>query len=373
VAIPAALFGLGPTMQELRHPRAAFAAPPAATKPPSILTEDAKPVVTSSPPVAGAPATPSAATPTTTAAQIGAAPIDTGVLATISAPGTVRAVAAAADAVVVAVDTGAGTAGRVVVLDADGVVARDQTLVVNGVPYQQPGGVAVTEDGVLVSTATPAAVLRIDPNAGTVTKVADLPDVALCLPVLRPTNCQAAVPDSPPRAEHLAVSDAGDIFVADRGQACILRIAPQETKATAWLCDVSFAASPAASAGGLSGLAIADNRLVFTVAAGFDGSDSVQEVTIASGAPANRRQLAAPPTNAGTAGVVVLPDGRVVAALADAGALFVVTPDGSSRSVKVTGITGPIDIDVIGDTLFVAHRVDGAAGRISRRPLSALA
>jgi hypothetical protein len=299
--------------------------------------------------------------------------VDDGVLATIDGAGTVRSLAVAADAVVVAIDAGAGAAGRVVILDDSGAVVRDAALVVNGVPYQQPGGVAVTDDGVLVTPTSPAAVLRVDPGAGTVTKVADVPDVPLCLPVVRTTDCQAAVPDSAPRPEQLATSTSGDIFVADRGQACLFRIAPRETAAKAWLCDLSFAPLPAASDGGLAGLAVAGDRVLLTVAAGFDGTDSIQEVRIADGAPVDRRQLAAPPSQSGTAGLTLLPDGRVVAALADANALFVVAADGSSsQKVDLAGITGPVDVDVRGDDLVIAHHADGAAGRLSKRPISSL-
>jgi hypothetical protein len=258
------------------------------------------------------------------------------------------------------------------VLDDEGAVASDTPLVVNGVPYQEPGGVAVTDGGVLVTTTSPAAVLRVDTAAGTVTKVADIPDVPLCLPVVRSDGCQAAVPDTPPRPEHLASSGAGELYVADRGQACLFRIAPGETVAKPWLCDLSFAPLPAATDGGLAGLAVAGDRVLFTVSSGFDGSDSVQAVTVDGGAPADRQQLAAPPNGAGVAGLTVLADGRVVAALSKANALFVIAGDGASRVLDLNGISGPVDVEVSGDDLLIAHHSDGAAGRVSKRPSSSL-
>jgi hypothetical protein len=158
------------------------------------------------------------------------------------------------------------------------------------------------------------------------------------------------------------------VYVADRGQACIFRVAPGATRAEPWLCDTSFAASLAASGnGGLAGIATTGDHVVFTVAAGFDGNDSIQDVRVADGAPADRHQVAAPPAQAGVAGVTVLGDGRVVAALTGANALFVVSTDGTSRSVSVTGISGPVDLDVLGDSLLIAQQ-----GKVARRPIDAL-
>ena len=372
VAVPAALFGLGPTLQTLRHPAQLLAAPPAAAAPapaPAVLGNATAPAAVSPVPSAGVTAgsSPTGSAASTTAPDL-PAPSDGSVFAALQGAGSVRSVAVAADAVVIAADMGADAPGRVVVLDSDGVVVSDVALVINGVPYEQPGGVAVIEDGALVTTTSPASVLRLDPVAGTVTKVADVPDVPLCLPVVQPTDCQAAVPDTPPRPAHLAVSDAGDVYVADRGQACIFRVALGATAAEPWMCDLSFAASPAAGGdGGLAGIAATGDHILVTVASGFDGSDSIQDVRIADGAPADRRQLAAPSAGAGVAGVTVLGDGRVLAALTSANAVFVIAPDGSARTVNVDGLNGPVDVDVLRDSLLVAQQ-----GAIARRPISAL-
>jgi len=296
--------------------------------------------------------------------------VNDAMFATLQGSGRVRSLAVAADAVVVAVDDGDGAPGRLVVLDTSGAVDRDVSLVVNNVPYQQPGGVAVTGAGVLVTTTSPAAVLHVDAAQGTVSKVADIPDLQLCVPVVRTTNCQPSVPDTAPRPQRLAASDDGAIYVADRGQACVFRIASGASKADAWLCDLSFAASPSANGnGGLAGLAVAGDRVVFTVANALDGSDSVQEVTVTDGAPANRHTLASPAAHAGVGGVAILDDGRVVAALTDANALFVVGADGSSsKTVNPPGVTAPVDVGVLGDDLLVAQQ----GGTIARHPLSSL-
>jgi hypothetical protein len=213
-------------------------------------------------------------------------------------------------------------------------------------------------------------VLRVDAEHGTVSKVADIPDLALCLPVVRTTNCQPSVPDTAPRPQHLAASDGGDIYVADRGQACVFRVAAGANKADAWLCDLSFAGAPSANGnGGLAGLAVAGDRVVFTVADALDGNDSVQEVTVKDGAPANRHPLAAPPSHSGTAGVTILDDGRAVAALTGANALFVISADGSSsKTVNPHGLTTPVDVGVLGHDLLVAQQ----NGTIARHPLNSL-
>jgi len=378
VAVPAALLGLGPTLNALRHTALAVAAPPAAaaaplqTQPPAILG-NAPPAAAGRPASSGrtsSAVTDASSSSGTTRPSTVASPVNHAVFATLSGTGTVRSLAVAADAVVVAVDDGGGAPGRVVVLDSTGAVARDASLVVNNVPYQQPGGVTVTSDGVLVTTTSPAAVLRVDAKSGAVNKVADIPDLALCLPVVRATNCQPSVPDTAPRPQHLAASGDGAIYVADRGQACVFRVASGANKADAWLCDLSFAASPSANGnGGLAGLAVAGDRVVFTVADALDGNDSVQEVTVEDGAPANRHALGAPASHSGVAGVAILDDGRAIAALTDANALFVVGADGSSpKTVNPPGLTAPVDVGVLGDDLLIAQ----ANGTIARHPLSSL-
>ena len=378
VAVPAALLGLGPTLNALRHSALAVAAPPAAaaaplhTEPPAILGA-APPAPAGRPASSGRTSSavngaPEPGRPTSAAPAV--TPPNDAVFATLSGTGTVRSLAVAADAVVVAVDDGGGAPGRVVVLDSTGAVAREATLVVNNVPYQQPGGVTVTTDGVLVTTTSPAAVLRVDAKSGAVSKVADIPDLPLCLPVVRATNCQPSVPDTAPRPQQLAASDDGAIYVADRGQACVFQVASDSSKADPWLCDLSFAASPSANGnGGLAGLAVAGDRVVFTVAEALDGNDSVQEVTVQDGAPANRHSLAAPPSHSGVGGVTILDDGRAVAALTVANALFVVGADGSSpKTVNPPGLTAPVDVGVLGDDLLIAQQ----NGTIARHPLTSL-
>lgn len=291
-----------------------------------------------------------------------------GRFATIDGAGTVRAVAVAADAVVVTVDAGAGAPGRAVVLDLDGEVVRDEALEVDGVAYASPAGVAVSDRGVFIATADPPAVVHVDARSGMVSKVADIPDVPVCLPLAPGPDCQTALPDRGPRPEHLAVGDDGALYVADRGQACVLRVAEGDRRATTWLCDLAFVASPTADGGGLTGLAVGGGRLVVTVASAIDGIDRVEEVAIVDGGPGTRRQLAAPSSGSGTNGVALLPDGRVVVALTARDALLVVAADGSSSStVPLVGVTGPADLDVLAEALVVVHGADGAAGAVSRR------
>ena len=370
VAVPASIFGLGPALDDAVGDAQPLAAPPAAAHVATGAPSPA-PVAAAAPailPAGGATRSPGGgATGTPTGSGPGAAvppasPV--GPLATIDGPGSVRALAVAADAVVVAVDAGPGASGRAVVVDLGGDVVADVALEADGVRFASPGGVAVSEHGTFVTTSSPPALLRVDVGGSSVTKVADLTDEPICLPL----------PAAPcPRPAHLAVADDGVVYVADRGQGCILRIGPGEDVATAWLCELSFVASPAAAAAdaaGLTGLAVAGDRVVVSVAAAVDGTDRVSEVPIVEGAPGDVHQLATPATGSGTSGVAVLADGRIVATLTGRDALLVVAADGtSSEEVPLAPLAAPFDVDVIDGDLLVAHAADGAAGAVTRRPL----
>ena len=382
VAVPAAVFGLGPALDDVESPALASAAPPAAASPPTATAPAAAPAPPSilggggpspTPPAgttSGGPAASSGDAPAADVVVPTVPPAASSRLATIDGAGVVRAVAVAADAVVVTVDGGADAPGRAVVVDLAGEVVLDQPLGADGVTYRAPAGVAVSEQGVFVATADPPAIVRLDVASESVSKVADLPDVPLCLPLAPGPDCQTALPDGGPRPEHLAIGDDGALYVADRGQACVLRVAPGEATATTWLCDLTFVASPTAADGGLTGLAVAGGRLVVTVASAIDGTDRVEEVAIVDGAPGARRELAAPAAGSGTSGAAVLPDGRVVVALTAADELLVIAADGaSSNTVPLTDATGPVDLDLTPDALVIAHRTDGAAGAVSRQSL----
>lgn len=380
IAVPAALFGLAPALEDpvSEHQPAAAAVSQAPADgaaapgvPPSILGGGAGAVTPAASPTIDEPAAPAAVAGPPLSDPVTGTFEEPSIVA-VPGPGAVQAIAIAADAVVAAVDTGATEPGRVVVLDATGEVVLDQVLQIGSQIFTQPGGVAVTVDGVFVTTAAPAAVLRVDVQGAAVSKVADLPNVPVCLPLGASSDCQAAVPDTAPRPRHVVITDRGDIYVADSGQGCILRVAPGETRGKTWLCDVSFAALPTASDGGLRGLAWTPGRLVYTTQAGLDGSDQVRQVEIRDRAPGERRDLATVSPSDGATGVIVLPDGRIVVALTTAGALLVVDADGSTLTLPLDGMSLPNDVDVLGDTLLIAHTSDGAAGQVSKRPTSTL-
>jgi hypothetical protein len=287
--------------------------------------------------------------------------------ATIPGPGSVRATAVGYGAggrlVAVVVDVG-DEPGRLVLLDGDGDVVADYLLRVGDQDYARPGGVAFTGTGVVVSVAEPPAVLAVDLSREQVELVADLPDVPLCLPLVRASDCQAAMPDGPPRPRHLTVGKGGDIYVADPGQGCLFRIARGATRASTWLCDRDLAATPLDPEGGVTGIAAATDRLVLTVAAGLDGNDRVYEVTVDGDEVGHRRQLAELEA-AGASGVIVLQDGRIVVAMTKASRLAIVEEDGFVRTVLLDGVEGPVDLDSIEGHLLIAHSVEGAAGGLS--------
>jgi hypothetical protein len=369
VAVPAAVFGLGPTLADVDDAAPFAAAPPAAqTSAPSPPAAAAPPAILATTGTGGSTAptgggSTSPATGSDTAAPpVVAVPSPTadGPFATIPGPGAVQAVAMAADAVVLSVDPGGSFPGHVIVLGGDGVTVLDRELEIDGAGYANPRGVAVTDGGVFVATSLPPAILRVTVADGTVTKVADLPDVPLCLPLAPASDCQVAVPDQPSKPAHIAVADDGTIYVADRGQACVLRIAAGADRATAWLCDLEYVGFPATPDAGLTGIDVDGTRLVLSVGSAVDQTDRVEEVAIDGESPGARRQLAAPASGSRAGGLVTLPDGGVAVTLTGTSSLLLIAADGSSREVPLDGVSGPIDVDVVADTMVVAYWEPGA-------------
>ena len=378
VAVPAAIFGLGPTLADIDDAVPFAAAPPAVqTSAPSAPAPAAPPAILatgsggSTAPAGGGSTAPATGSDTAAPPVVGVpSATPAGPFATIPGPGLVQAVAMAADAVVVSFDPGVGFPGRVMVLDDDGQVVLDRELEVDGVRYAEARGVSVTEGGVFVATASPPAVLRVTLEDGTMAKVADLPDVPLCLPLAPASDCQTAVPDQPPKPAHIAVADDGTIYVADRGQACVLRIAPGADRATAWLCDLEYVGFPGTPDAGLTGIDVDGTRLVLSVGSAIDQTDTVEEVVINGDAPGRRRRLAMPPSGSDASGLTFLPDGGVAVTLAGTRSLLLIAPDGSSRELSIDDVTRPVDVDVVDDTMVVAYQDVGAgAGGVIRRPV----
>lgn len=404
VAVPAAIFGLGPALGD--SPETALAQSPslqpaqddntppaqntpadsaAPTQPPDTSDNQTAPTFEADPPTIGttdAPADSSGSDSTAqpqgpTAPQAPTAPDpdpDTDdTFARIDQPGTVRAVAVADDHTAVAVDTGADQPGRVVLLDPAGEVVWDRTLETDDATYQQPAGIAVSQNTVVVTTTTPAAVVNLDLDAGEVAKRADVADLPVCLPVLRTRRCEPAPTDNAPRPQHLTATEQGDIYLADQGQACIHHLAKDHNETTDWLCDVELTPPPTAQDGGLVGLTATTDRLVLTLAPGVDGRETIQQVTINDDdEPGERSELAQAPEDAGITGVAILPDNRVVATLTSTNQLLIAQPDQQPRTVPFDAGTGPLDLDLKDDALLVAHQLDNAAGGLSKRPLFTL-
>lgn len=386
LAVPAGILGLGPTLDgatvvPVAAAPAPVSAPAAASMPspgppvadaaaqplPSILrgaapaTPDIAP--TDGPPApAPAPADPPAAPPVRgpDAGSVGST--------AIPGPGEVSAIAAAADAVAVAVDRGGDAAASVVVVDDAGRIATTIDLVVDGVAHHGASGVGVVEGGVVVSTTSPAAVLRVDPVGGTVELLASLPDLPPCVPVAREGVCQPGVVDAAPAPAHLAVDGAGTVYVVDRAQACIFRITGDEP--VPWLCDIAYVPSPAVDGSGLRGIVADGARLVVTARVGLEGTGAVDEVAVEDGAPGPVRRLAEVAAADEVDGVDVLDGERVIAALTGAGAVLVVPGDAGS-SQRVDGFERPADVAVRVDGVVVAERTAGAAGSLRASPASA--
>lgn len=377
LAVPAGILGLGPALDGVTDAASAVAAPapaaPAAdtsppepdTTPPANEADLPLPaLLTPRPATAPGPSDPTPAAPAppppAPRAQLGTGST------TVAGPGEVRAIAVAADSVAVAVDRGPGVASSLVVVDEGGDVAASVDLVVDGVTHHGAGGAAVTEDGVVVSTASPPAVLLVQPRSGTVEAVAPIPDLPTCIPVALEAACQPGV-DAAPEPAHVAVGDDGAIYVGDRAQACLFRI--DGAVAEPWLCDIAYLPSPAVDGSGLRGVASARDRLVLTVRSTIDGHDLVEEIAVAGAEPGARRTLAQLDPAGRVDGADILGDGRVAVALTAQGAVLLLPPDGGGTRRELTGFERPVDVGSRGDALLVAqHSGEGAAGSVTSRP-----
>ena len=376
LALPAGILGLGPTLSDVVAAPVPVAAPaPVGTEPTTPQTEPAGPAAPAPAPLpsilgdgapvpAGGPSGPVAAVDGSTPA--GTDPLTETVppveSITIPGPGEVTAIAAAADGIAVAVDRGTGAPGAVVVVDRSGAVAASVDLVVDGTAHHGARGVAVTDGGVVVSTVSPPAVLRVDPVAGDVIEVATIPDLPTCIPVAAEDGCQPGLVDAAAEPAHVAVDAAGVVHVADRAQACVFRVVGDD--ATPWLCDVAYTPSPAIEGSGLRGLDAGDGTIVLSARTTLDGRDVVEEIAVRDGTVGPRRRLLELEPTDEIGGVTVLDDGRVATVLSATGVLVLITPGETDSSRRVPGFQRPVDV-ASGNGVTVAEGSADAAGALS--------
>ena len=226
--------GTSPAAEETAAPSDA----PAPLPPGAVVVERApapaatdQPVSVAAPPPEPAPAAPgpSAANPVTT------------LFARHPAPGGAGGVAVVGDRVIATLaDGGAGLA----VLSTSGELQRTITVSAKGLA----GATARGTGEVLVAASNPASLLAVDVASGRARRLASIPDVAQCIPVIRDRDCDAAPLDAAPRPWAVAEGPGGAIFVVDAGQGAIWQVPRGGGKAQQWLVDPTFA-TPGDAAG----------------------------------------------------------------------------------------------------------------------------
>lgn len=100
---------------------------------------------------------------------------------------------------------------------------------------------ALDDDEVVVAASRPADVLAVDLGDRTVRKLATIPDVGPCVPIVRTRDCDAVPVGAAPLPWAVAVGPAGAVYVGDAGQGAIWRIPAGGGEAEQWLVDSTFA------------------------------------------------------------------------------------------------------------------------------------
>jgi hypothetical protein len=213
-----------------------------------------------------------------------------------------------------------------------------------------------------VLTASPPRVLVLDVGQGTSRTFAAIPDVPPCVPVVRPTACDASAIDRKPLPWALAFDGNGNLFVADAGQGAIWRIPRGGGSAEQWLVDGSFARADRPS--GPTGLAFdGAGDLVFTIPASLtsDGGAVFVQAVDGDGRPGDRRTLTTLKDGEHPAGLVLSRAGHVYLSLPGLRQVVALGTDGKELrrlSVDASLATGDLTGLVFrGDDLLAAGRV----------------
>jgi sugar lactone lactonase YvrE len=200
-----------------------------------------------------------------------------------------------------------------------GATSSGPTAVVAG-----PPGIAY------VLTSSPAAVVLVDLGTGEVRPYSTIPNVAPCVPVVRPTDCDASPIDRPPMPWALAFDTQGNGFVADAGQGAIWRIPRGGGAPTEWLVDTTFARTDRPS--GPTGLAFdGAGNLVMAVPATLTDDAGVIYVQsrTADGSAGARRTLATMKAGEHPASIAISQPGHLYVALPDSSTVVVLDSDGT--------------------------------------------
>lgn len=287
--------------------------------------------------------------------------------ASVPAPGAPEGIAVGADGrVFVATNN---SAGKPAVMRFSGDGRLESTVAVDVVEagYGIRGLAlprAASGDVVYALAARPAAVLAVDVGLGSVSTYATVPDVPACVAVALAGPCELSAVDNPPEPRAAVFGVDGALYVADRGQAVVWRVAPGGGEVA-----LAHQAPQFVSPDGLSGITVdSTERLVVTVA---------QSVPDAGGGAVYRlgdsvEKVAATATGDRPVGIAAGRSGRLYVALAGVGRVVVLDADGTERSRFPGDADAPFDTPVgvafRGEDLLVTEQAPSRAlaGRVVR-------
>ena len=248
---------------------------------------------------------------------------------------------------------------EILTFDASGSAGR--RFPVRGEDVALTGLALHGEIGLIALDAGTGRVLRFDTATGRQSLYAELLDLPACGLVVAAVNgCEPGVQDDQPLPRAAAFDGAGTLFVTDAAQGAIWRI-PRGGKPQLFSSDAAFG-----SGDGVSGIAVAaDGAVLVASPQAIDpeaaGGGAVYRIARgANGAAGERTLVARFLPNEGPAGLVALPDGSIVVALQEAGAVVLLDAEGAEvRRVEGTAgdtpIEGPTKLAFQGDTLLVTN------------------
>jgi sugar lactone lactonase YvrE len=261
----------------------------------------------------------------------------TDVFAAVPAPGAPEGIAVTDDGrVFVATNNGGGRGEggppKVLRFSGIGTVEAEATLTA-----VEPGygvrGLALPRDEaggnvVYAVTARPSAVLRVDLASGAVATYATIPNLPSCAATALVPPCETSAVDAEPEPRAAAFGADGALYVADRGQAVIWRVAPGGGAVAVFHQALEYV-----SANGLSGIAFdAPGRLVLTVAESLSmpGSGAVHRLPIdATGKPGTLEKVATTAPTERPVGITAGASGRLYVALSGVGRVVVLDEEGT--------------------------------------------
>lgn len=343
------------------NPVVAVSQPPAAppVQPPTLPV----PILADGPVQASAPAA-DTPVPSPTRGLPSIRPI---VFARIGRPGAPGGVAVGSDGrVFVPTNNGTsrGVPGPSKVFAFDTAGHQVAAIGVGGQPQQHADGLgAVAVDpvhgSVYVVNLENAKIMRVDPVRGSGEIAATVPDLPPCLPPIDSGPCEPGVVDRRPIPAALAFDNAGDLFIADAGQATIWRWRTTDRAPMAW-----YQSADLATGDGPAGLTFdRSGHLVFSVGSTLDLNNlekgGLYGLNINADGSAGARALLASFSSSDRPGAVVAATSGVVYIILRGPGTIEVVRSGTAKPFPTSGSSVPLDgpsgLAVLGQRLLISN------------------